>query len=130
MILFLTIVNICITYSPYCSDGDIIHEILNQEPCVVGQGAEMAIGALVLYFIMMIMCCRLPQDDPYGLCCKKDNSSTTSGGASTSSSGKFGLLGGKSDTSGTDGTSDQKPERPNWLSEDKKKEADEENEII
>ena len=121
-----------------CSDGDIVHEILNQEPCVVGQGATFSIVALVLYFLMMVASCRLPQDDPFGLCCKKKDSgkSSTSSGASASNgsangSGKFGLLGGKADTNGSDdmSASDQKPERPNWLSEEGKKDS-EESEII
>lgn len=97
----------------------------------MGQGAVMSIVALVLYAIMIVLACRLPQDDPYGLCCKRDDSPRSDTGAH----GQFGLLGsGKSEIS--NGTSDQitgngsngdsRRERPNWMSEDK----DEENEII
>ncbi len=120
------------TYFLYCSDGDIVNEIINQEPCVFGQGAIYSVIALVLYAIMIGMSCRLPQDDPYGLCCKKNRDSGKSDTASERS-GKFGLLGSKS-SAGEDGTTapDQKPERPNWLSEEngRKVEEDEENEVI
>lgn len=107
----------------YC-DGDIINEILNQEPCVVGQGALYSIIALVLYAIMLVMSCRLPQDDPYSVCCKKRNRESDAGG---SSSGQFGLISGKG--SAVDDPN-SKPERPNWLSEEGKpaKEGEEEEE--
>lgn len=120
----------------YC-DGDIVHEIINQEPCVVGQGGVYSIIALVLYFVMIVMSCRLPQDDPYGLCCKKNDPAKDST-ASTGGSGKFGLLGsgskGEETFKGSSGGKDDDPrrERPNWLSEDARKEAVEggEDEII
>lgn len=121
--------------SPYlwplhCSDGDIVHEILNQEPCVIGLGGIYAIVALVLYFIMVIMCCKLPQDDPYGLCCKNRNRRESA--PTSSGSGKFGLLGSSKNEETFKGSSAQDPrrERPGWLSEDASKTAEEGDEII
>jgi len=122
----------------YC-DGDIVNEIINQKPCVVGQGGVYSITALVLYVVMVVMSCRLPKDDPYGLCCKKNDSSAQDSTTSAGGSGKFGLLGGGSKGGsetfkGSNGGTDDDPrrERPNWLSEDARKEAVEggEDEII
>ncbi|KAL9190593.1 hypothetical protein ACHAXT_000299 [Thalassiosira profunda] len=112
----------------YC-DGDIVNEILNQEPCVVGQGGVFSVVALIIYAIMWIMSCRLPKDDPYGVFCNnKDSTKSTQDG----SSGQFGLLGSKTDSLGSNGESNtartgQERERPNWMSEEAN---DEENEII
>jgi len=132
----------------YC-DGDIVNEILNQEPCVIGQGGIYSIVAILLYALAMIMACRLPQDDPYGLCCKKRsaarNNENGGGNDNSSSRSKFGLLGGtpvggKSGTSlvgGSDNDVDAasngpERERPNWLSEEatRDKVEKEEQEII
>lgn len=109
----------------YC-DGDIVHEILNQEPCVIGQGGVLSVVALVLYAIMIVMACRLPQDDPYGLCCKKNGSSRND--TSTKGSGKFGMLGGTPNGESDTARSGQERERPNWISEDSN--AQDENEMI
>lgn len=59
-----------LSYLSQHSDGDIINEILNQEPCVVGQGGIYSAISVGLYFVTLIMACRLPQSDPYGLFCK------------------------------------------------------------
>jgi len=112
----------------YC-DGDIVNEILNQEPCVMGQGGIFSVIATVLYGIVLIMACRLPQDDPYGLCGKKDRdaSTTNNSNGDLSTGSKFRFLGGskKGGDSAPLGTDDDgKPERPNWLSEE------EDNEVI
>jgi hypothetical protein len=106
----------------YC-DGDILHEILNQEPCVLAKGGVMSIVALFLYFLTLLLVCKVPQDDPYGLCCKGKNKN----GAEQvfqGEDGNSGLLMGSN-------PNNPKPERPNWISEDSRKEAEEEeNEII
>mmetsp|Transcript_24235 Transcript_24235/g.41368 ORF Transcript_24235/g.41368 Transcript_24235/m.41368 type:complete len:555 (-) Transcript_24235:99-1763(-) len=102
----------------YC-DGDILHEILNQEPCVLGQGGIMSIVALLLYFFTLLLVCKVPQDEPYGLCCKgrKNNDSEKV----FQGEGDGMLMGSNSN--------DAKPERPGWISEDNRSE-EEENEII
>lgn len=120
----------------YC-DGDIVNEILNQEPCVMGQGGVYSVISIVLYAITLVMACRLPQDDPFGLCCKKASARRNEGNNNDTGSSRsgFGLLGGKSGSSSGAGddnddnaaSSGQERERPNWLSEEAKKE---ENEII
>ena len=102
----------------YC-DGDILHEILNQEPCVLGKGGYMSIGSLLLYFFTIILVCKVPQDEPYGVCCrgeKNDYSERVFQGESESN----GDLLMKSNM-------DDSKERP-WVSEDKREE--EENAII
>ena len=79
----------------------------------------------------MIMACRLPQDDPYGLCCKK-RSGRNSGIESTSGGDvAFGLVGSKESISetGNTATDGQEGERRNWVSEEKRRDV-EENEII
>ena len=93
--------NLCIAFITFITprrDGDIVNEILNQEPCVIGQGSVYSIVAILLYALVMIMACRLPQDDPYGLCCKKRsaarNNENGGGNDNSSSRSKFGLLGG------------------------------------
>jgi len=102
----------------YC-DGDILHEILNQEPCVLGQGGIMSIVALLLYFFTLLLVCKVPQDEPYGLCCqgRKNNDSEKV----FQGEGDGMLMGSNSN--------DAKPERPGWISEDNRSE-EEENEII
>jgi len=96
----------------YC-DGDIVHEIINQEPCFIAQGGIYSAVAVALYGIIMIMACRLPSDDPYGLCNKKSRSSTGSTQLSQNESGL--VMGDKSRS---------------WISAEKKIQIDEENEII
>lgn len=109
------------------SDGDIVNEILNQEPCVVGQGGLFSIIAIVLYALMIVLACRLPQDDPYSPCCKKNNVDKDGVPSSSSSDSRkgFGLLGSKNSSSDNGNPANGKPERPNWLSEEAA-----ENEII
>lgn len=103
----------------YC-DGDILHEILNQEPCVLGQGGIMSIVAVLLYFFTLLLVCKVPEADPYGLCCRgrKNNDSEKV----FQGEGDGILMVGSN-------TDDTKPERPGWISEDKRSE-DEDNEII
>jgi len=124
----------------YC-DGDIVNEILNQVPCVIGDGGIYSIVALVLYALVMAMACRLPTSDPYGLCCKGRSAAReqaqNEGIGGTSRSSQFGLVGkdGDDDVGSPDSVgnnpADGKLERPNWLSEeDKKKRELEEQEII
>eukprot|EP00584_Thalassiosira_punctigera_P002578 CAMPEP_0172547498 /NCGR_PEP_ID=MMETSP1067-20121228/17016_1 /TAXON_ID=265564 ORGANISM="Thalassiosira punctigera, Strain Tpunct2005C2" /NCGR_SAMPLE_ID=MMETSP1067 /ASSEMBLY_ACC=CAM_ASM_000444 /LENGTH=404 /DNA_ID=CAMNT_0013334591 /DNA_START=240 /DNA_END=1452 /DNA_ORIENTATION=+ len=103
----------------YC-DGDIVHEILNQEPCVLGRGGLYSITALLLYALVMAMACRLPQDDPYGLCCKKRSTARNNESGSE--------IGSPDATQDNTARSGQERERPNWISEDAK--GKEENEII
>mmetsp|Transcript_27797 Transcript_27797/g.45231 ORF Transcript_27797/g.45231 Transcript_27797/m.45231 type:complete len:545 (+) Transcript_27797:219-1853(+) len=102
----------------YC-DGDILNEILNQEPCVFGQGAIMSVVAMLLYFFTLLLVCKVPEDDPYGLCCKgrknKDADKVFQGEGD-------GMLMGSN-------PNDANPERPGWISEDNRSE-EEENEII
>ncbi len=107
-----------------------MNEIINAKPCVLGSGGVYSVVAVILYAIIMIMACRLPQDDPYGLCCKK-RSGRNSGLESTSGGDvAFGLVGGKESGSETDNTTDgQEGERRNWVSEEKRRDV-EENEII
>ena len=102
----------------YC-DGDIINEILNQEPCVIGEGGIYSAIATGLYFVMLVMACKLPQDDPYGLCCKASQAKRNDGSGGSSSSGGFGRLGSKSS-----GGEDRK-----WVSEEPRQ-ATEDDEII
>eukprot|EP00804_Cyclotella_cryptica_P008003 CCRYP_016019-RA/>CCRYP_016019-RA protein AED:0.27 eAED:0.27 QI:310/1/1/1/0.5/0.33/3/356/402 len=52
----------------YC-DANIIHEILEQNPCVVGTGAIISIVALIMYACVIVLVCRVPQDHPYHLLC-------------------------------------------------------------
>jgi len=102
----------------YC-DGDILHEILNQEPCVLGQGGIMSIVAVLLYFLTLLLVCKVPEADPYGLCCRGRKSD----GAERVFQGEGdGMLMGSN-------PNDTKPERPGWISEDNRNE-EEENEII
>eukprot|EP00585_Thalassiosira_rotula_P022966 CAMPEP_0196227010 /NCGR_PEP_ID=MMETSP0912-20130531/50695_1 /TAXON_ID=49265 /ORGANISM="Thalassiosira rotula, Strain GSO102" /LENGTH=507 /DNA_ID=CAMNT_0041506527 /DNA_START=95 /DNA_END=1618 /DNA_ORIENTATION=- len=121
----------------YC-DGDIVNEILNQVPCVIGDGGIYSIVALLLYALAMFMACRLPKSDPYGLCCKERSAAReqaqNDGIGGTSRTSRFGLV-SKGDDDDADNVGDNpangKPERPNWLSEeDKKKQEIEEQEII
>ena len=136
-----------------CSDGDIINEIINQEPCILGEGGKDSVTALVLYAIVMVLVCRLPQDDPYGWCsrCNKgggrnvgyssnndpigDGGSPGGGGGKSSSGVLFGssMKGSSSidDTGNGNNTarSGREHERPNWLSEEAAREK-EEHEII
>ena len=79
---------------------------------------------------MVVMACRLPQDDPYGLCCKKNRDAKDSTTTFKGSSSGFGLLGGKSENGDDGNPANGKPEKPNWLSEESKPTIDEENEII
>eukprot|EP00584_Thalassiosira_punctigera_P004859 CAMPEP_0172528148 /NCGR_PEP_ID=MMETSP1067-20121228/2627_1 /TAXON_ID=265564 ORGANISM="Thalassiosira punctigera, Strain Tpunct2005C2" /NCGR_SAMPLE_ID=MMETSP1067 /ASSEMBLY_ACC=CAM_ASM_000444 /LENGTH=482 /DNA_ID=CAMNT_0013312015 /DNA_START=270 /DNA_END=1718 /DNA_ORIENTATION=+ len=118
----------------YC-DGDIVHEILNQEPCVFGQGALYSVIALGLYALVMVMACRLPQDDPYGLCCKKRSAARNNQSAGSRS--QFGLVGKSAgDVDGPDTADDNttrsggERERPGWISEDAREKGENENEII
>lgn len=107
-----------------CSDGDIINEILNQKPCVMGQGGWYSVGALILYAIMFAMSCALPQDDPHGFFCQGRDSKETAG---------FGMLGSsvtKNENGENGNPQNGKPQQPNWLSEESKPTVDEENEII
>jgi hypothetical protein len=105
----------------YC-DGDILHEILNQEPCVLGKGAIMSVVALLFYFFILLLVCKVPKDDPYGLCCK----SKKAGGSDKvfhGADGNSGFLMGSN-------PSNSKPERPTWISDDKRGEEEEENKIV
>lgn len=121
---------------PY-SDGDIINEIINQKPCVLGEGGKYSVTALILYAVVMVMVCRLPKDDPYGWFCRKDKepvrSSDPVGDGASPGGGKFGLFGSKKGNSdaenGNTARSGREHERPNWLSEEQAR-TDEENEII
>lgn len=97
----------------YC-DGDIVHEILNQEPCVIGKGGVYSAISIALYAVIMIMACRLPRDDPHGICCNKKGVSAE----------------GSAPLSQDDGTSNGR----SWVSKERKggvsEEDEEENEII
>jgi hypothetical protein len=107
----------------YC-DGDLLHEILNQQPCVLGKGGAMSIAALLLYFFTILLVWKVPEGDPYGICCKgrkKDDSEKVFQG---DGDGNSGLLMGSN-------PNNSKPERPNWISEDNRnRDEEEENEII
>lgn len=92
----------------YC-DGDIVHEILNQEPCVIGRGGVYSAVSIALYAVIMIMACRLPKDDPYGICCNKKGSST--GGSSPLTQDDEGTSNGRS-----------------WVSKERKGASEEEHE--
>jgi len=59
----------------YCN-GDIVNEILNQVPCVMGRGGVYSAVSVALYAVIMMMASRLPHDDPYGVCCNKKGKST------------------------------------------------------
>lgn len=107
----------------YC-DGDILHEILNQEPCVLGKGGLMSIVALLLYFFTLLLVCKVPQDEPYGLCCKGRKKNDSEKVFQGDGDGNSGLLMGSN-------PNNSKPERPNWISEDnRERDEEEENEII
>jgi len=104
----------------YC-DGDIINEILNQKPCVVGKGGYYSIAAMALYLLVVAMACRLPQDNPYTPMCNKNSEARNNENQRTFvGSGKGG---------DAEGASDGKPAQAPWLSQDKEKNT-EENEII
>jgi hypothetical protein len=122
-----------------CSDGDIISEIINQKPCVLGEGGKYSVVALIFYAIVMVLVCSLPKDDPYGLCRRSDRepvrSSDPVGDGASPGGGISGLFGGSKKGSGDAGNentarSGREHDRPNWLSEEKAREEDEENEII
>ncbi|KAL3776055.1 hypothetical protein ACHAW5_002791 [Stephanodiscus triporus] len=123
----------------YC-DGDILNEIINQKPCVLGVGGKDAVAALILYAIVMVMVCCLPKADPYGLCFRRDREPVRSfdpvGDGASPGGGKLGILGssknGSSDAeNGNTARSGREHDRPNWLSEEEARERDhEENEII
>ena len=107
----------------YC-DGDLLHELLNQEPCVLGQGGVMSIMALLLYFFTMLLVCKVPEDEPYGLCCKGRKNNDAEKVFQGNDDGDSGsLMGGDPNNA--------KPERPNWISEENRGgDEDEEHEII
>lgn len=120
----------------YC-DGDIINEIINQEPCVIGEGGKYSVAALVLYAVAMILVCRLPQDDPYVWCsrCKKGGrdpvkSSDPIGDGASPGGGKSVFFGSKEGSSDVENGNTARSERPNWLSSEAAREKDEEHEII
>jgi hypothetical protein len=123
-----------------CSDGDILNEIINQKPCVLGVGGKDAVAALILYAIVMVMVCCLPKADPYGLCFRKDREPVRSfdpvGDGASPGGGKLGIFGsskkGNSDAEkGNTARSGREHDRPNWLSEEEARDRDhEENEII
>jgi len=105
----------------YC-DGDIINEILNQEPCVIGPGGIYSIAALLLYALVLVMSCKLPQDDPYAPCCKKRSAARNGG----NDGGARTFVGSEKEAAGED---EEKPAQAPWLSEEKEK-GENENEII
>ncbi len=98
----------------------------------------MSISALFLYFLTIIMACRVPDGEPYGLrrlCCKKKND----GRGGRGDAGRLptndddddddddhanGLMGGKG-TGGDTAVSGRDSESPHWLSKDQH-----ENEVI
>ena len=51
------------------SNANIIHEILEQDPCVPGSGGQYSIIALVLYALIILFICCAPSADPYHLLC-------------------------------------------------------------
>ena len=104
------------------SDGDIINEILNQEPCVIGPGGIYSIAALLLYALVLVMSCKLPQDDPYAPCCKKRSAARNGG----NDGGARTFVGSEKEAAGED---EEKPAQAPWLSEEKEK-GENENEII
>lgn len=117
----------------YC-DGDIINEILNQEPCVMGKGGVFSLVATILFGIIIVMACAGPKNNPYGICRRGSDEPTTTGNNSNGDltggkSSKFRFLGGgsKSTPLGQDDNSfvDGKPEKPGWLSEDRDRTEDE-----
>jgi hypothetical protein len=150
-IVYFAICHYLTSFSFVCSDGDIINEIINQEPCILGEGGKDSVTALVLYAIVMVLVCRLPQDDPYGWCskCKKgggrndgyssNNDPIGDGGSAGGGKSSSGVLFGSSkkgsssinDTENGNNTarSGREHERPNWLSEEAAREK-EEHEII
>ncbi len=115
---------------PPCSDGDIINEIINAKPCVLGQGGKYSVTALILYAVVLVMVCRLPKDDPYGWFCRMDKepvrSSDPVGDGASPGGGKKGYSDAEN---GNTARSGREHERPNWLSEEQAR-TDEENEII
>lgn len=104
----------------YC-DGDIVSEILNQEPCVIGKGGLYSIVAMVLYGLVLLMACRLPQDDPFSPVCNKTNAAQNDANSRT--------FKGSENGGGVEMVSDDKPATAPWMSGEQGK-KDKENEII
>lgn len=113
------------------SDGDLVNEIINSKPCVLGTGGVYSVVAVIMYAVMMIMACRLPQDDPYGVCCKKRRGSSSNELSTTSGALGFGLVDGGKQESGSesDNNNDGEGGKRNWVSEENRRDV-EENEII
>lgn len=107
-----------------------MNEIINAKPCVLGSGGIYAVVAVIMYAIMIIMACRLPKDDPHGLCCKKRSGRNSGTESMSGGDAAFGLVGSKESGSETDNTVDgQEGEQRTWVSEDNRRDV-EENEII
>ena len=108
-----------------------MNEIINAKPCVLGTGGVYSVVAVIMYAIMMIMACRLPQDDPYGVCCKKRRSSSSNELSTTSGALGFGLVDGGKQESGSESDNNNEGEggKRNWVSEENRRDV-EENEII
>ena len=120
--------------SLHYSDGNIVHEITNGAPCTIGTGAAMSIAALVLYFVTILMACRVPDGEAYGLrrlCCKKRSSDERGGAVSTNDVDDVGhggggsLMGGKASGGGNATFDGRDSDAPHWIT----KEQDE-NEIL
>lgn len=118
------------------SNANIIHEILQQDPCVPGVGGEFSIISLVLYALIILFICCAPSADPYHLmCCCRAQKDTDASGPNFSS-----LELAENKSSDGKSTGNDKGEGSNialsgrdhtaapWMSEDQK-EVDE-NEII
>lgn len=87
----------------------------------------------------MVLVCRLPKDDPYGWCLRNDRepvkSSDPVGDGASPGGGRSGLFGGSkkgNDDADNENTakSGREHDRPSWLSEEKARQEDAENEII
>jgi len=125
----------------YC-DANIIHEILERKPCVLGAGATYSVVALILYASIIVLVCCAPSADPYHLlcCCRAQKESNSANGnfsslelAETKNSGFSNESESNVALSGRD------HDKPAWLSEEKRERKgksfesgcpEDENEII
>lgn len=124
------------------SDANIIHEILDRKPCVLGAGATYSVVALLLYASIIVLVCCAPSADPYHLlcCCRaQKESNATNGNFSSLELAESKNSGFSNESESNVALSGRDHDKPAWLSEEKREQKgksfqsgcpEDENEII